>query len=780
MTVPKYHFPAGSEVTLGGSRLVLSGTEGAGYAATDLDTGEERFVPLLTMVEFLKLPSTKIDIGVTSTRNRIRDRLGGLSSSKGCSKDSLTDAEIDVATCRALAILQEEMRAEIGNKAWRLSGRFIDGKREEIKKMVYDLTGIELRLIVPRGRNGAGRHYLLKGRKLREKFELFEKLEPTEAPTDAMVPLNHLKGNRTSRIPPRLRELMTQAWEEVGLDTKKPSVASVKRHLEVLIDEENVRRERNDLSLLTIPATSTVSEHRKRIVSATAYLVATTGERHARKKRGRGSTDVRALFIGEYIEIDECKASLVVSAKARGIWENFGTKDRETLEKIDKEIRERLFILVAIDVATRMPLAWVISDQPRAQATLALLRMATRSKDLEKEIYGCEGEALPGTGLGHIKNDNGHGLRDSTIIASHMGAGIMNTVARVHSPTDRPYIERMFGTMESVLLQLIHGYTGRRPGHLPDYDAQANGVLEIETLMGILTRFMIDEYPAMRHTGIGMGGRRPIEVFKEINETRGCVAPMDPNTRRIHFGWEVRTTPTDEGVKVFSGIWFNSDELQECREGRKGKVSVFVDPDDLNNATVIMSGVADPITVTLQITAFADMTLPGVLQLMQIWRREDPRKTDIYEDRLIRIRRERQAELQVIGVEKKLNRSYSTLEECTRKARALFLGARILRTHPIEGTVPAGQVADLSSDVGILRLGGDETVIEGEFRSAGAIDPWSEDGSDEDVVPTTNRDAAEGDVAVTPQPKRPSPRKPKASQQQPIALGRPTKLKDLE
>ena len=92
-------------------------------------------------------------------------------------------------------------------------------------------------------------------------------------------------------------------------------------------------------------------------------LAATKGERHARNRRGRGSTDIRALFVGEYVEIDECKASLVASAKARGQWESLSDPDRTALEDIDKEIRTRLSILVMIDVATRMPLAWVISDQ---------------------------------------------------------------------------------------------------------------------------------------------------------------------------------------------------------------------------------------------------------------------------------------------------------------------------------------------------------------------------------------------------------------------------------
>src|SRR5690606_10328870 len=192
------------------------------------------------------------------------------------------------------------------------------------------------------------------------------------------------------------------------------------------------------------------------------------------------------------------------------------------------------------------------------------------------------------------------------------GIGAMDTAVRTYSPTDKPYVERMIGTIESVLLNLIQGYTGRKPGALPGYDAQKNGVLNIDELNGILSRFMIDEYPSMRHMGIGMGSRRPFEVYKELAQMPGCIPPIDPNIRRIHLGWKELVTPTDEGVRVFNGIWFSSHELQEAREHlRRGeKVSVFIDPDDMNHATVVLPRVKQPVCVQLQISAFADMSLP--------------------------------------------------------------------------------------------------------------------------------------------------------------------------
>ncbi len=219
-----------------------------------------------------------------------------------------------------------------------------------------------------------------------------------------------------------------------------------------------------------------------------------------------------------------------------------------------------------LDIASRMALAWVITENPNAEATLDLFRMATRDKTREKALYGCTGEPAAPVGLMHVKNDNGSGLRNSACIRALMGVGSINSVTRAFASGDRPFVERLFGTLQTDVFATLPGYTGRRPGELPGYDALENGVLRIEHLHEIVTRYFIDEYPSKRHYGFGMNGRRPYEVYKTINDTRGQIPPIDPNRRRIHLGWEEEVTPTDEGVRTFGGVWFNSTELQVRRE----------------------------------------------------------------------------------------------------------------------------------------------------------------------------------------------------------------------
>ena len=148
-----------------------------------------------------------------------------------------------------------------------------------------------------------------------------------------------------------------------------------------------------------------------------------------------------------------------------------------------------------------------------------------------------------------------------------------------------------------------------------------------------------DEYPSMRHMGFGMGGRRPAGVYKEVNATRGHFRQLDQTVRRIHLGWEVKVTPNEEGIRVFSGLWYNTTALRKKTDSLRVKVSVFVVPDDITRVTLLIPGGDEPVGVAARNTVFADLTLPEVLETMAAWRKEHPDVTKIYEDRLMQTRR---------------------------------------------------------------------------------------------------------------------------------------------
>ena len=714
--VPRYNLVPGTEITLLQRPMVVTGQSDEGYKVTGLEDGIASVISFAKLVEYLKLPGAKLDTALAETGGRLKQRLGGYATAEALSGEQRELSRFHHAICQGLLAYRSMVREKMEDPDFQLSNRIAD--RQECRKYVASVASAILDRPVrlnPRQGGKSKDLFLYRGRTLMDYFRVYDGLQPNESPLDALVPLHHQRGNRARRVSIKLLDMMTEAWEQIGFDLKGPSIANVHKYLETKIWQENQLRTRNEMPQLVVPAARTLRQHRDSLVTPTEYLVATKGVRDTRNKRGRGSTDIRALMVGELCGMDECKMSMVSSAKEEGFWETLSIDEKAAYEAADRYIKKRLHIIVMLDVASRMPLAWVITENPNAEATLALIRMATRDKTREKIRYGCKGEPAQAVGLMNVRNDNGSGLRNRAVIGALLGIGSINTTTRAFASTDRAHDERFFGTLESDFFELMPGYTGRRPGELPGYDSIKNGVVCVDLLYGMVTRYLIDEYPSRRHYGVGMGGRRPYEVYKEINATRGHIKPIDPNIRRIHLSWDVEVTPTDEGVRVFEGIWFNSDALQVERENprsRRQKVKVYVDPDNLNRATVVLPKHRDPIEVELQITAFADLTLPEVLQLMAEMRREDPSVTEFHEDQIMNARLRRYDEISAIGVENRLKRSHSTIEECKTMARAVFSGARVLRTVRLSGTTHPDEITMLAPSEGIFKLG-DDSLIDG-------------------------------------------------------------------
>ncbi len=120
---------------------------------------------------------------------------------------------------------------------------------------------------------------------------------------------------------------------------------------------------------------------------------------------------------------------------------------------------------------------------------------------------------------------------------------------------------------------------------------------------------------------------------------------------------------------------------------------MFIDPDNLTHATAVIPNEKQVFRLRLQITAFADLTLPEALELLQAYRRENPDVSKIHEDRIISTRKKRYAELNKIGVEHGLSRSYSTIEELTSMAERVFSGARVVPSPRKAPTLQSGEIS---------------------------------------------------------------------------------------
>ncbi len=347
------------------------------------------------------------------------------------------------------------------------------------------------------------------------------------------------------------------------------------------------------------------------------------GIRQGANLKGAGSTDIPALMFGEYCAVDQVYLSIHTDGK--GIvraTEIDPAKASEDLE--DNEIC-RLWLHLMIDVATRLPLGWIIAESADADHSHALLRMATRDKTKEKVRYRCKRDPAPPAGLLLTTADNGTATRNGTVYASQLGIDSIVMKSRTHHSTDNSFIERPFGTLQWQVLNFLDGYAGSRPGELEGYEPEANARITHDELYGIITRYFVDEYPFAPHRGTGMYKATPWQKYDEVTKFYGGIDVPNRRDRCLHLGVKRKMHTTSEGVNPFN-IPFNSTALQVFAAGRSKEVTVHIDPDFIRHAYVTAKGHPEIIKVDLRMTAFNDLTLEEILDLQKATAEANPKK----------------------------------------------------------------------------------------------------------------------------------------------------------
>lgn len=714
----KYKIPDGLAVSeFGHSRSVRS-IDGDAYQIADLEEGTKEVWSYNEVINLIKMSGARhkqTQPAMTLSAARIRD--GVLQY-----RHQLSKRQNDIIDFRKALMFGIMKLHESGKRIYQVGLDQTENRRfiADIARQYYSRRPISDKV---RGGSVKSAAFMPQGRTI---FLYWKRWVDADFDDMALADHDWKKGNRSNHgISTRMRELMTQASEETYMDSRKPNVASALRRLKTLVNKENNFRIPSELEPLVPVCHKTLSEHIKQ-VGATALSIARNGADWVANNRSRGQTDVRALMIGEMVEIDECKMSLITVCKKKGWWQKLSEGEKTALSEIEEIIRKRLWLVLMIDVATRMPLAWVITDAPSKEATLELFRMATRSKHKEKVIYRCKEDPMPAVGVGCVKGDNGSGQRNANVKAAALGVFAQTIDARTYHGIDKPHIERMFGTLESVLLNIIHGYTGRKAGQLKNYDPIKNGVLEVDELYGLITRYLIDEYPLDRHYGTNMWGARPQKVFERVNEECNAILPPSDHERRIHLGWKDECTLTDEGVKALE-LPYQCDELQEISDKIQRKVTVFSDPDCVNEITILVQGYPEPFLGRLSLTSMKDLSATEAINIIAKMRAEDPSETQDFEARLARVRGERFDHMASVALENKLPCSYTTFAAAKAKAEIVMRGQH---THSakIPGATPPGMVAQAGNVEGVRKVGdGFQPAIDGIRNEVQTTEPKSDD-----------------------------------------------------
>lgn len=421
-----------------------------------------------------------------------------------------------------------------------------------------------------------------------------------------LLSLDHKKGNRTARMTALQSEALNYIERHV-LDPKKPNISAIYRSARVKLLNSSTFCHLAD----NFPSLTTVRKKFGSLAKSTKRFLI-DGKQHAINTIAAGKTRTHAHFYGERVEIDEvCLSIFILKDKSYSV--NFSSLNNQDLPRDGKEVM-RCWLTVMIDVATRMILAWSMSETPSSNITISALRMAGRDKERELKRYGCKQLAPPAVHCQTVISDNGTALRNGRTRAAYMGIGSTAIDGRTHRATDKAHMERFFRTLEMGLISQLKGYVGSHPKHLTGYDAKGETCLSADQLYGMITRYIIDEYHHMPHRGAGLDGQTPWDKLTEVLQNGPAISPPNYRDRCLHLGERFSATVTSEGVKP-RGVPYNSSELQKWADRQVDKkVTVHIDPDFLGTAYVTSEHDTAIISVNLSRSEWEDSTLSAVIE----------------------------------------------------------------------------------------------------------------------------------------------------------------------
>lgn len=583
---PLYRLPAGSELVLDGRRWRVVGRDPAGYAVEGIDDGECHALSVERVDTAIEVGDARV---ITPTMAENRKKLiaftGGIEHVEQLPKDECRDVRARLG----LVLAMDHLEAS-GAK---LTQRYLDRRdvRDRLRSTACELSEDDKLFHGAYIGNARRPHTIPKGRTLHEMRAVYHEYEQNPV---VLMRRNHMKGpqgdarRKTTDPQERFIDYVLNRYQDVV----KPKLAKIYRKSKAIWETS----QDHFLKGFRAPSLTTVRNRRKAIEKI-VESAGRDGCRYAQNRYGAGTTDVRALEYGGHLVTDQVLLSIFVNDEGN---EEIRVLDPSKAEdELAANEKRRLWLHVMRDVATRLVVAWVLAESPDADHQKTLLRMATRDKTRLARRYGCKRTPAPPVGLGTVKSDNGSATRNAAIYESQLGLGATVITSRTYNSTDNAFAEAVFGPLQWDVLNILPGYVGSRPGELNGYDGHKKAELTRDTLMGKITRYFVDEIPFSPSRGTGMFGATPWQRLEETIETYGGIKPPDPVFRRVHLGEASVVSTTSEGVRVF-GIPYNSTALQRFAGGASKRVTVFLDPDDLREVSIVSDATKEIITAHLR------------------------------------------------------------------------------------------------------------------------------------------------------------------------------------
>jgi putative transposase len=270
------------------------------------------------------------------------------------------------------------------------------------------------------------------------------------------------------------------------------------------------------------------------------------GVEMARLKYRASIGSIKVGSVLERIEIDHTPFDLIV------------------IDSLTKLPLGRPWLTMAIDSYSRMVMGFYVSfNAPSGHGVLQCLKRCILPKvEWLARFPDIKGE-WPAHGIMElIAVDNGMDLHSDALEAACQEMGIQILFCGSKTPQHKGAIERFFRTMNMGLIHRLPGTVFSSVDQRGDYPAEENAVIDMETLLHLLTKWIVEIYNVTKHRGIGA---RPIDRWRESADKRIIELPVYPQQMEVISGIPAKRTLFHYGIEL-DGIQYNSDLLQSIRK----------------------------------------------------------------------------------------------------------------------------------------------------------------------------------------------------------------------
>jgi putative transposase len=223
----------------------------------------------------------------------------------------------------------------------------------------------------------------------------------------------------------------------------------------------------------------------------------------------------------------------------------------------------RPWLTLAIDKKSRMILGFYISfNAPSSYSVLQCLKRVILPKDKWLKRFPEISGTWPAYGIPRlIAVDNGMDLHSEAFEKSCQELGIQILYCPAATPETKGSVERFFRSLNQGLIHKLPGTVFSNIDERGDYPAEEVAAIDMETLVYLVTKWIVDVYSVSFHRGIQS---TPLIKWLESAQHAMIDLPVYPQQLDLITGIPAKRTVFHYGVEL-EGLHYNSRALQQLR-----------------------------------------------------------------------------------------------------------------------------------------------------------------------------------------------------------------------